>query len=82
MVCPVGTTCYFFSSIDILKNLTHKTIALKLSMSFEELYYLLRNDECELLTAAEFEETVVAVQRKPGELHPLAHDRDVAPEVR
>ena len=35
-----------------------------------------------LLTAAEFEETVVAVQREPGELHPLAHDRDVAPEVR
>ena len=34
-----------------------------------------------LLTAAEFEETVVAVQREPGELHPLAHDRDVAPEV-
>ena len=32
-----------------------------------------------LLTAAEFEETVVAVQREPGELHPLAHDRDVAP---
>ena len=35
-----------------------------------------------LLTAAEFEETVVAVQREPGELHPLAHDRDVAPELR
>ena len=34
-----------------------------------------------LLTAAEFEETFVAVQREPGELHPLAYDRDVAPGV-
>ena len=64
------------ASPDSSRTQLKKIVLLEFPWSF--LLFFFANSLAETLTAAEFKKTVVTIQRKSGELHPLADYGDVA----